>query len=223
MISRWARTWIGAVVHPMVEGLRRVGITPNQLSLASLLASLLTGLAMAFGNLTLGAVLFLFTGLLELARRRAGPRHPSGNSLWGFPQLDLRSPRRLWPRPRPGLAFPLHPWRPGGSPPHPGRAVRLGLWQPGPLARRAARHRSKTSGVLYPHGAHPGPIPGYPPRPRHPCPLDPCPRQQPIRPRAGLRRRPPSSQGFTLTSKKKWTRILPKRRISPIKIHSKRY
>ncbi len=74
MISRWARTWSSRVFEPLVRGLARVGATPNQLSLASLLATVLAGVFFALGDLPVGAAIFLLGGLLdsldgELARR----------------------------------------------------------------------------------------------------------------------------------------------------------
>jgi hypothetical protein len=85
MISRWARIWSSRVFEPLVRGLARVGATPNQLSLASLLATVLAGIFFALGDLPAGAAVFLLGGLLdsldgELARR-SGLESPFGAFL----------------------------------------------------------------------------------------------------------------------------------------------
>src|SRR5512142_2856163 len=74
MISRWARLWTPRFLRPAVEGLARLGITPNMLTIAGLVLAALAGVCAAAGWLLAAAVCLLLSGILdgldgELARQ----------------------------------------------------------------------------------------------------------------------------------------------------------
>lgn len=85
MLSRWIRTWYGALLKPLLNFMARLGITANMLTIASLLVAILAGLLFATGKTILGAWVLLFAGFLdgidgELARV-TGIKSPFGGFL----------------------------------------------------------------------------------------------------------------------------------------------
>ncbi len=65
MISRWIRTWYGALLQPVLSCLARAGITANHLTVASLFVAIMAGILFAFGKTILGAWILLFGGFLD--------------------------------------------------------------------------------------------------------------------------------------------------------------
>lgn len=85
MISRWIRTWYGAVLLPFLSFLARLGMTANMLTVASLFVVIIAGILFATGKTMLGAWILLFAGFLdgidgELARI-TGVKSPFGGFL----------------------------------------------------------------------------------------------------------------------------------------------
>jgi CDP-diacylglycerol--glycerol-3-phosphate 3-phosphatidyltransferase len=85
MLSRWIRTWDGALLRPFLTLLARLGVTANMLTLASLLVAMIASALFASGKLILGAWILLLAGFLdgidgELARV-AGLKSPFGAFL----------------------------------------------------------------------------------------------------------------------------------------------
>ena len=85
MLSRWIRTWYGAVVRPSLRLLARIGITANMLTVASLLVAIVAGILFAYDRSIQGAWILLFAGFLdgidgELARIQ-NIRSPFGGFL----------------------------------------------------------------------------------------------------------------------------------------------
>jgi len=65
MLSRWIRTWYGAVVQPFLSLLARFGITANMLTVASLLVAIAAGSFFAYDKPIPGAWILLFAGFLD--------------------------------------------------------------------------------------------------------------------------------------------------------------
>ena len=85
MLSRWIRTWYGALLGPLLNFIARLGITANHLTVASLFVVIIAGTLFAFGKTILGAWILLFGGFLdgidgELARI-TGVKSPFGAFL----------------------------------------------------------------------------------------------------------------------------------------------
>lgn len=75
MLSRWARRWTPQFFHPIISALIRLGVTPNGLTIAGLIAAVLCGCFIAIDQLLIAAVFLVLSGLLdaldgELARQR---------------------------------------------------------------------------------------------------------------------------------------------------------
>ena len=83
MLSHWVRTWLPGIYRPFVHQLKRLGVTPNALTAASLAAAVLTGFLVAFGRFLPAAITLAIAGVFdsldgELARQhdlqsRLGP------------------------------------------------------------------------------------------------------------------------------------------------------
>jgi len=85
MISRWIRTWYGALLRPFLSFVAQLGITANMLTVASLFVVITAGILFATGKTILGAWILLFAGFLdgidgELARI-TGAKSPFGGFL----------------------------------------------------------------------------------------------------------------------------------------------
>jgi CDP-diacylglycerol--glycerol-3-phosphate 3-phosphatidyltransferase len=65
MLSRWIRTWYGAVLQPFLRLLVRIGITANMLTVASLLVAIAAGILFAYDRSIPGAWILLFAGFLD--------------------------------------------------------------------------------------------------------------------------------------------------------------
>lgn len=65
MISRWVRTWYGAVLRPLLDFIARLGITANMLTITGLCVVIVAGILFAFGQTILGAWILLLGGLLD--------------------------------------------------------------------------------------------------------------------------------------------------------------
>ena len=66
MFSRWVRTWDSKVVKPILVLMRRMGITPNELTLASLILTIIAGFLFAVTLTGWGVVALLAGGLLDV-------------------------------------------------------------------------------------------------------------------------------------------------------------
>jgi phosphatidylglycerophosphate synthase len=85
MISRWVRTWYGAILDPSLRFIARLGITANMLTVSSLLVVVLAGIFFASNKIILGAWILMLGGFLDgldgpLARVR-GIHSPFGGFL----------------------------------------------------------------------------------------------------------------------------------------------
>src|SRR5215212_991879 len=85
MISRWIRTWYGALLRTFLHFIARLGVTANMLTVVSLLVVTIAGILFAFHETILGAWILLFGGFLdgidgELARI-TGIKSPFGGFL----------------------------------------------------------------------------------------------------------------------------------------------
>ena len=85
MLSRWIRTWYGAVIRPLLHFLARLGVTANMLTVASLCAAIAAGVLFAYGKAIPGAWILLAAGFLdgidgEFARM-TGAKSPFGGFL----------------------------------------------------------------------------------------------------------------------------------------------
>ena len=65
MLSRWARTWDSRLLAPLMLLLARLGVTPNGLTLTSLLMVVAAGVLLAFGYRVTGGLVFAFGVLLD--------------------------------------------------------------------------------------------------------------------------------------------------------------
>jgi phosphatidylinositol phosphate synthase len=65
MLSRWIRTWYGALLRPLLNFLAQLGITANMLTIASLFVVIVAGILFAYGKTILGAWILLFAGFLD--------------------------------------------------------------------------------------------------------------------------------------------------------------
>jgi phosphatidylinositol phosphate synthase len=65
MLSRWIRTWYSPVLWPLLNGIGRLGIGPNALTIASLIIFIIAGIFFAYGKIFWGAWLILFGGFLD--------------------------------------------------------------------------------------------------------------------------------------------------------------
>jgi len=65
MISNWVRTWYGRVVNPFLNGLAKLGVTANMLTIASMFIIILAGILLALGKPILGACILMFGAFLD--------------------------------------------------------------------------------------------------------------------------------------------------------------
>ncbi len=65
MLSRWVRTWYGKFLRPSLLLLAKLGITPNMLTISSLVLTIITGLALSQNLTVLGGILLLLGGILD--------------------------------------------------------------------------------------------------------------------------------------------------------------
>jgi len=65
MVSRWIRTWDGALLKPFLIFLARLGVTANMLTLASLCVAIIAGVLFGYEQTILGAWVLLFAGFLD--------------------------------------------------------------------------------------------------------------------------------------------------------------
>jgi phosphatidylglycerophosphate synthase len=59
MLSRWVRTWDHKIFRPFLFFLIRLGITPNRVTVASLITISISGLMLAQGRLVLGGLVLI--------------------------------------------------------------------------------------------------------------------------------------------------------------------
>lgn len=65
MLAKWVRTWDSGFLRPLLLFLARLGITPNALTIASLITIIVSALLLAQGHIILGGGVLLFGGLLD--------------------------------------------------------------------------------------------------------------------------------------------------------------
>ncbi|MHB1132315.1 MAG: CDP-alcohol phosphatidyltransferase family protein [Chloroflexota bacterium] len=65
MLSKFFKERVRHGVRPLAASLARAGITPNALTIAGLLLSILVGIVLALGYEVAGGLLFLFAGLFD--------------------------------------------------------------------------------------------------------------------------------------------------------------
>ncbi len=65
MFSRWIRTWDSKILQPPLRRAARLGLTPDALTLSSLIAIAMAGFMLAQSNYPAGAILVLIGGLLD--------------------------------------------------------------------------------------------------------------------------------------------------------------
>ncbi len=65
MLSRWVRTWDYRVLRPFLLFLAKLGITANEVTLASLFIVIVAGVMLALGQLVLGGCLLLVGACLD--------------------------------------------------------------------------------------------------------------------------------------------------------------
>ncbi len=65
MLARWIRTWDSRLFRPFLRIVAGHGISPNTITLFSLIAAILAALTIASGHKNIGAVVLLFAGLLD--------------------------------------------------------------------------------------------------------------------------------------------------------------
>ena len=85
MLSRWLRRWSPRILGPLVAALARLGVSPNQVTLAGLAAAWISGALIVMDRPILAGVVILASGLLdaidgELARA-SGREMPLGAFL----------------------------------------------------------------------------------------------------------------------------------------------
>jgi phosphatidylglycerophosphate synthase len=85
MLSRWVRTWDSQLLRPLLVVLARAGLTPNMLTIGSLICLIVAGFVIASGHLLLAGALLLLGGIAdgldgELARQ-TGRMTPFGAFL----------------------------------------------------------------------------------------------------------------------------------------------
>ena len=85
MVSRWVRRWDSRLLSPLLGMLARIGVTPNMLTVGSLLCVVVAGVAVAQGHLVTAGVLLSIGGATdgmdgELARQ-TGRMTPFGAFL----------------------------------------------------------------------------------------------------------------------------------------------
>jgi phosphatidylglycerophosphate synthase len=66
LLGRTLRHYLMWVLGPYERTLIKLGVSPNQITFASLLTAVATGWAMATGRFALGGWLYLFTGILDI-------------------------------------------------------------------------------------------------------------------------------------------------------------
>jgi phosphatidylglycerophosphate synthase len=65
MISQWVRTWYSKVLNPFLEILMWLGITPNMVTILSMLTIIVAGILFAIEQPVVGAWVLLFGGFLD--------------------------------------------------------------------------------------------------------------------------------------------------------------
>ena len=65
MLSRWVRTWYGRLLQPFLLLLASFGITPNMLTISSLLLISMSGFILSQNHMIIGGMFVLLGGLLD--------------------------------------------------------------------------------------------------------------------------------------------------------------
>src|SRR5205085_4552409 len=65
MLSRWIRTWHGRFLKPFLLLLAKTGISPNVLTISSLLLISMSGLVLSQNYLIIAGIFLLFGGLFD--------------------------------------------------------------------------------------------------------------------------------------------------------------
>ena len=65
MLSRWVRTWYGRFFRPVLLLLARLGVTPNMLTISSLILIIMAGYVLSQNHMVIGGLLLLWGGVLD--------------------------------------------------------------------------------------------------------------------------------------------------------------
>ncbi len=84
MLSRWFRTWYGKILSPLLWGLRKVGATPDMLTIGGLLAHVIAGILLGLGELAWGLVALLVGQALDTLDGELARASASTSSFGGF-------------------------------------------------------------------------------------------------------------------------------------------
>ncbi len=65
MLARWVRTWDSKVLRPLLLIIAKIGITPDALTIASLITVIISGLLLSQAHMTIGGFVLLLGGFLD--------------------------------------------------------------------------------------------------------------------------------------------------------------
>ena len=65
MLARWVRTWDSKVLRPLLLFIAKMGITPDVLTIGSLITVIISGLLLSQAHMTIGGFVLLFGGFLD--------------------------------------------------------------------------------------------------------------------------------------------------------------
>jgi CDP-diacylglycerol--glycerol-3-phosphate 3-phosphatidyltransferase len=84
MVSRWVRSWDSRLLRPLLSVLAGIGVTPNMLTLGSLLCMVTAGVVVAQGHLLAADVLLLVGGIADGVDGELARQTGSMTSFGGF-------------------------------------------------------------------------------------------------------------------------------------------
>ena len=84
MVSRWVRSWDSKLLRPLLSVLAGIGVTPNMLTIGSLLCLVVAGVVVAQGHLLAADVLLLAGGIADGVDGELARQTDSMTSFGGF-------------------------------------------------------------------------------------------------------------------------------------------
>jgi CDP-diacylglycerol--glycerol-3-phosphate 3-phosphatidyltransferase len=84
MVSRWVRSWDSRLLRPLLSVLSGIGVTPNMLTMGSLLCLVIAGVIAARGQLLTADVLLLVGGIADSVDGELARQTGSMTSFGGF-------------------------------------------------------------------------------------------------------------------------------------------
>ena len=84
MVSRWVRSWDSRLLRPLLSVLSGIGVTPNMLTIGSLLCLVVAGVVVAQGHLLAADVLLLVGGIADGVDGELARQTGSNTSFGGF-------------------------------------------------------------------------------------------------------------------------------------------